>query len=625
VSYSEFRLLFGDLHGHSNLSGCGVCPRRRLLSSDCYLHSSVIEEYKVDRLGGESVDLFYEYARDKARLDFAALTDHDFQLSDEDWKLVRKKAWEWYSPGRFVTFSAYEWTSYAYGHRNVYFLGDEAPIFRCVDYGDSPYRERGWSPRELWEALRKAGVRAITVPHHPSLAQFPVDWSFYDPGFDRLVEVASIWGVFEYYGNPYACPNSDNPPRYFVADALARGYRLGLVGGGDTHDCMPGGAFRSVIVKNFGGCWVNPLSGGHVNYFVYNALGGGLAGVYARELTREAVFEALYRRRVYAVIGARLRLEFSVDGLLMGEEGVVEEGHQPVVRVSVEGEDLIDRVEVIRDGRVVHRRFGSGRSVSFRWVDEDLPLSRLHYYYVRVVQRNGARAWSSPVWLQCNVRERFVVASKAGVVRVRSLTDGLTAMKFKEQPLRLMRRPKEMEKAEVGSFFWLEGGDGWDLVFKARFKSVSRSAEFRGSVRLFGFADYDVRPVGFAFKKYGGDLFSDTYDGRVEWFITVGAKLTPLDESPVKGLDVPLQLSPFQKAWLEVEVYHDGAFRGAETFLGSVNVGENPFRLFVYSPGRAYESLRLRVGEIVEVKRGFLLVFPGKVDERGVGALILEA
>ncbi|RLE73607.1 MAG: hypothetical protein DRJ44_08785, partial [Thermoprotei archaeon] len=62
----------------------------------------------MDRLGGESVDLFYEYARDKARLDFAALTDHDFQLSDEDWKLVRKKAWEWYSPGRFVTFSAYE-------------------------------------------------------------------------------------------------------------------------------------------------------------------------------------------------------------------------------------------------------------------------------------------------------------------------------------------------------------------------------------------------------------------------------------------------------------------------------------------------------------------------------------
>ena len=45
---------------------------------------------------------------------------------------------------------------------------------------------------------------------------------------------------------------------------------------------------------------------------------GGLVAVYAPELTREAIWDALWHRRCYATTGKRIILEFSVDGEPMG-------------------------------------------------------------------------------------------------------------------------------------------------------------------------------------------------------------------------------------------------------------------------------------------------------------------
>ena len=84
-------------------------------------------------------------------------------------------------------------------------------------------------------------------------------------------------------------------PGNTVRDALERGYRLGFVGSGDSHDGHPG--------------LVHLASGGS----------GGLAGILAKARTREAVLEALRARRVYATNGPRIVLTASArrraDGL----------------------------------------------------------------------------------------------------------------------------------------------------------------------------------------------------------------------------------------------------------------------------------------------------------------------
>ena len=75
----------------------------------------------------------------------------------------------------------------------------------------------------------------------------------------------------------------------------------------------------------------------------------------ATELTRPALLEAIRARRTYALTGDRIEVEFSVDGAPMG--ATIAAGRQAEVAFSVRGRDELDVVEVIQDGRVVHRAY----------------------------------------------------------------------------------------------------------------------------------------------------------------------------------------------------------------------------------------------------------------------------
>ncbi|KYH40760.1 MAG: hypothetical protein AYL32_009650 [Candidatus Bathyarchaeota archaeon B26-2] len=631
MSYSEFKLLFGDIHGHSNYSLCGVCRGRDLRGVDCYVHTSVISDYSKAERPEESVDLFYYRAKNELDLDFAALTDHDFSMSDEMWNFLKERTSEWYSPGKFTTLQAYEWTSLAYGHRNVYFLEDDPPLFRCVDYGSRPSFERGMTPRDLWRNLEKAEVEAITIPHHPSLTQFPVDWNFFNEKFDRLVEIVSIWGVFEHYGNPFQCITSDNIARFFAVDALERGYKLGFIGGGDTHDCFPGSKFRALMKKNvWGKMMVNSLSTGYTRYFLHNPLGAGVAGVYATENTRESIFEALHSKRAYAVVGAKIRLRFALNGRLMGGELTLDDPSEPIeVRADAEGEGRIDTLEIVKNGRAVHRVYGTSNTVSTKFIDEEEPRRLYNYYYVRVVQRDGARAWSSPIW---------VSYKELGEVKPETFRSGLLLHNrgridfkrvkvafFKTHPLAKTDGPDVIKTRGRGFFLWIEKANGlYDLVLRLRFKSSGRPSNFRGFLKLRGVEEYRVDPVGFASLKYGGDLFRDNYRGMVEWDITPSSRLNRLDVHDVKGLDFHVRLTLMEDAYAVVDTFVDGERPLGEAFLGSRLVEDFPFKVHLcrVSEGRVLEVGTLRAGgrrTLTSPEDGwrFLAVYPAAVDEMG--------
>ena len=86
---------------------------------------------------------------------------------------------------------------------------------------------------------------------------------------------------------------------------------------------------------------------------------------------------------------------------IMGDEVRTD---KPGLDVVVLGTGPIDRVDVLRDGEVVHTRSaGEGRGGG------PLPLGRSRsrrratrpsYYYVRVLQKDGQMAWASPIWVQ---------------------------------------------------------------------------------------------------------------------------------------------------------------------------------------------------------------------------------
>ncbi len=338
VSSTLPSLFWGDLHGHSQLSDGTGTP----------------EDY-------------FSYARDVAALDVVALTDHDhwglrpLSLHPEMWAEIREQVERFHAPERFITLLGYEWTSWIYGHRHVLYFGREGEVHSSVD----PAYE---TPQQLWAALR--GQEALTFAHHSAGGPIAVDWTIApDPELEPVTEVVSVHGSSEADDSPGLIydPVAGN----FVRDALDRGYELGFIGSGDSHDGHPG------------------LAG-------LAAPSGGLAGLWLDELTREGVLEALRERRVYATSGPRILLRATLDGALAGS--FVEPRAEARLEALVVAPDILERLDLVRSGAVADSVPLDSRVHRLEWTLTDLADGE--YVYLRAAQRDGGTAWSSPFFVR---------------------------------------------------------------------------------------------------------------------------------------------------------------------------------------------------------------------------------
>jgi hypothetical protein len=387
-------------------------PPYRVFWGDLHSHSS----FSHDGHGTGS----FARARDVACLDFYALTDHtsnDWKRYGDEWKTrggITPNEWEaikrdvihYHQPGKFVTFPGYEFSAWLpSGHHNIYFnapdeLIPDVPLFREDVY---------LQVQKVWKLKNSLppGMEMITVPHHTGLLgdgnNGPVvsfGAGYAHPKLRPLIEIYSLHGFSEYYmpQHPLSYQNlykkgirtSSSGPHY-AQDAWAAGEFLGVIASGDDHTARPGR-----------------------HYY-------GLAAVYATELTRDAIFDALKNRRTYATTGQRILLHFDIDGSLMGSQIFLERGRYPEVHVAVHGTDELDFVEVLRwDQRAgrrenghpvfetIYRKIGQGRHWVEHFIDSTYAGSSI--YYVRVKQKRDifdpgrlvyrqVWAWSSPIWV----------------------------------------------------------------------------------------------------------------------------------------------------------------------------------------------------------------------------------
>ena len=318
----------------------------------------------------------YAFARDEAFLDIFALSDHAESITDRQWDYFVAATNDAYEPGRFATLVGLEWTSRKWGHRNVYYRGAAGPILRPNDpvQGELP---------NLYAAAREHG--ALVVPHHAANAEMGVDWSLgHDPEVERLVEIHSIWGNSERpgaAGNP--CPiraHGGEKAGQHVVDALARGHRYGFIGGGDIHDGRPGDELHHLrsVPQHYDTLWRQ-----------------GIMGVWAPELTREAVFDALWNRRCFATTNVRTLLRVSVAGQPMGIQ-LSHAGPVPVC-VHAASEVPIARADLVRNGRDIESI--EPQTCILDWETTARPTGETANYYVRLTRADGNMAWSSPVWV----------------------------------------------------------------------------------------------------------------------------------------------------------------------------------------------------------------------------------
>ncbi len=336
------RILWGDLHGHSQLSDGTGTP----------------EDY-------------YRYARDVAALDVAALTDHDhWGLQPLDahpalWKRIRDATQRFHAPGHFVTLLGYEWTNWLHGHRHVLYFGEQGEVWSSLD-------PRYETPAQLWEAL--VDRPALTFAHHSAGGPISTNWDYRpDPRVEPVTEITSVHGNSEALDGP--TPIYSPVVGNFVRDVLGQGLRFGFIGSGDSHDGHPGLA--------------------HLG-----AASGGLAAILSEQHTRTGVLEALRARRVYATNGPRIWLRFSVDDHTMGTTLGANPSAEHTFQAAAATQAPIERIELIRSGTVIDLLGSESAPKRREWsTSGSLPrLAAGEYIYLRVVQEDGGAAWSSPIF-----------------------------------------------------------------------------------------------------------------------------------------------------------------------------------------------------------------------------------
>lgn len=306
---SEHTIFYGDIHNHNGL-GYGKGSLERSID---------IAEMHLD---------FFAFTGHAAWHDLKPMEGgreqhwiQGFARHSEAWEHIQRLAAAHNRDGEFVQFLGYEWHSSAFGDHCVVFPADHQPLYLPDDV----------------EALRGfcAEREALMIPHHIAYptGNRGVNWEVFRPGATTpVVEIYSEHGNAEedrgprtYFTHSFGGRVSANTAQA----ALDGGSKFGFVASSDDHRGFPG------------------------------AYGEGLMGVLAEELTREAILRAVRARRTYALTGDRIALRLEANGRPIGEE--LDPAEQVEVAFEVEGRDELEMVELVHDGRTVHRIFAEER------------------------------------------------------------------------------------------------------------------------------------------------------------------------------------------------------------------------------------------------------------------------
>lgn len=435
------------------------------------------------------------------------------KLTASAWLHATESAEKWNQPGVFTTLHGFEWTCAPGGnnlHRTVIFRDNIERVGQVAPYSTFDSQD----PADLWQYMdayaKKTGGQVLAIPHNGNLSNGqmysaetfdgkPMDRAYAElrASHEPLLEATQIKGDGE--TTPYLSPNDEfaNYERWdfnfsnmtmaensvlkgnYVRSALMTGleldaklganpYKAGMIGGNDAHVGVVTTREDNFFGEFANGLpspdrWKTPLVMVHNKpeegplVSVWNESAAGLGGVWARDNTREGIWDALKRKEVYATTGDRpvvrvfagwdfvqsdvSRPDFAehgyAHGVPMGGDLVnAPANKQPVFLVSAlrdpEGPNL-DRIQVVKgwlgsDGKSHERIFdvavSGGRKIgadgrckipvgntvdiakatytnsigaaalSAYWKDPEFDASQLAFYYIRVIQIPSPR-WTA--------------------------------------------------------------------------------------------------------------------------------------------------------------------------------------------------------------------------------------
>jgi hypothetical protein len=280
------------------------------------------------------------------------------------WDDVVDTAEAFNDPGTFTSIIGYEWTSTENGnnlHRNVLYRDNGDVARQMVPYTTA----ESFNPEDLWKWMARyeetTGGQVLALAHNGNMSNgimFPYevnpatgkrldgDYMRNRARWEPLYEVTQIKGDGE--AHPFLSPDDEfadfetlelgnlnltvvktkDMLKYeYAREALKEGLRLadkfganpyqfGMVGSTDTHTALASAEEENYIGKHAGTepsaeRWDHPMAkfqGRQYDGWAMSA--SGYAAVWATENTREALFDAMMRKEVYATTGPRILVRF---------------------------------------------------------------------------------------------------------------------------------------------------------------------------------------------------------------------------------------------------------------------------------------------------------------------------
>ncbi|WP_170756094.1 DUF3604 domain-containing protein [Ruegeria lacuscaerulensis] len=309
---------------------------------------------------GNGYDAFLEWLR-------ANDTDliNEPKLLATAWDSATTNADEYYQPGTFTTFHGFEWTSHPGGnnmHRVVIFRDGKdrtSQVFPFSQYDST-------DPEDLWDYMaayeEKTGGQVLAIPHNGNLSNGlmfaletidgsnlsgePIDANYAAKRirWEPLAEVTQQKGDGE--AHPLLSPDDafadfetidagnlngqgaktpEMLPAEYAREALKTGlmaeanlgvnpFKFGMIGSTDNHTALPtsreeNNFSKASFVEPAPDRAFHPLVAADdpaLSIMEADVGASGLAAVWARENTRESIWDAMARKETYATSGTRL-------------------------------------------------------------------------------------------------------------------------------------------------------------------------------------------------------------------------------------------------------------------------------------------------------------------------------
>ena len=439
---TNYNLYFGQLHSHTNYS---------------------------DGLG--TVDEAYTYARDNAKVDFLAVTDHSNSFDNANLSTITdgSKSTEWigghvaadkYNSEKFVGIYGYEMTwSNGTGHMNTFntegFENRETAKYKNSD-----------GLKQYYEVLKQVPDSISQFNHPgPTFGDFN-DFAYYDPQIDKLITLIEV-------GNGEGAIGSSG---YFASyeyytRALDKGWHLSPTNNQDNHL----------------GKWGNANTAKTV--------------VLADSLTRENIYDAMRNMRTYATEDSNLRIKYTLNGEIMGT--IFDSKPQNInIRVELEDPDneALGKISVVSNGGKIlaSKVLYTSKDV----VEFNLPAD-YSYYYIRVDESDKDIAVTAPVWVG--------EVEKAGI----SKTAGSTSLPIKGESIKITTSLYNNETAPMNIV---------NLVYSIN-GNIINSVQDLEAVKSLGTGAYSFDYTPLQGGKYNIDVKLTTFINGVEKIFTDVLKL----------------------------------------------------------------------------------------------------